>query len=590
MQLSQEQSKAVLTISKNVLCLAGAGSGKTRVLISRVGHLLESCHVSPYEVICCTFTRKAGGEMKERLVTSIGNQAHNVTIGTMHSVALKFIQRFGEFIGLNPGKITVYSSWEEGVLLKDVCQELGYYAGKKFKKNVTKTQISEAFNFFYSKGKRFERGSHDEVPNEIMDAFFLRCRENNALTYGMIMTSFLDLLPKIAHMLNFKHVLVDEVQDLDPLQWRIINFICSVCDASLFAVGDDSQSIYSFRGADPDYIIRNQEKFDIYKLRDNYRSDGYIVESANRLIKHNINRLDLEMNTIKAKFYPLAIFKDMDSVGIVEAVEEMPEIDGNIAILGRNHFLLEKLSTLLTSAGVDHEYLGKKTTFTRSEEFRRVHAFLTLAVNPFDNFSFMLVRDYLEISMDAYREIRLKAVKENKSHFQAWRCIPQPDWVIDFIGAVDDQDFNGVIDFMLGVSFEFDSVPVFEFIDEYLNADHKPKIRDYLDWLALYDVQDEIAEEPKKLQLMTIHASKGLEFSMVIIAGMNEGILPSSRATKSPAGLEDERRLAYVALTRARDFLIPTSRPIDPEAKVKQPPSRFIKELMDSVRAEDIPY
>lgn len=574
MQLSQEQSQAVLTDSKNALILAGAGSGKTRVLINRVQYLIEEKNVSPYECLLCTFTRKAGNEMSERLEKLIKLQSYSVTIGTLHSVALRMIQRFGEFIGLNPGKITVYSTWEEGVLLKDVCKELGYYNGKTFKQ-VKKKEIEEAFNLFYTKKFRNERNF---IPNEIMDAFFLRCKENNALTYGMIMTSFLDLLPKIAHMLNFKHVLVDEVQDLDPLQWRIIKFIQAVCDSSLFAVGDDSQSIYGFRGADPEYLVRNQEKFCIYKLKDNYRSDGYIVESANRLIKNNISRLDLEMNPILGKSQKIVEMIGMNSANLANDIPLLSERVKDTAVLARNHFLLEKLSKLLTIAGIDHEYLGKKTAFTRSEEFRRVHAFLKLAVNPFDNFSFLLVREYLEVSADQYKDIRMEAVKHNKSHFQVWLSSFQPDHLTDYDQAVLDEDFNGVIDFMLGTDYGFDSAPVFEFIEEYIDSHHKPKIGEYLDWLALFDVQDEITEEPKKLQLMTIHASKGLEFSMVIIAGMNEGILPGFRANKDPKELESERRLAYVAQTRAKDFLILTSRPVDPEARMQQPTSRFIRE------------
>lgn len=572
MQLSQEQSEAVYTESKTALCLAGAGSGKTRVLISRIQNLVENCQVSPYEVLCVTFTRKAAGEMMERLVTSVGGKAHNVTMGTLHSVALKMIQRFGEFIGLNPGKITVYSSWEEGVLLKDVCQELGYYNGKTWK-GVKKKEIDAAFHLFYTRKNRNER---EYIPNEIMDAFFLRCRENNALTYGMIMTSFLDLIPRIANMLNFRHVLVDEVQDLDPLQWRIVRLICSICDASLFAVGDDSQSIYSFRGADPDYIIRNQDKFDIYKLKDNYRSDGYIVDAANKLIKHNVNRLDLEMNSIRSHEEEISVADNMNSEKFVEHMKEFPqEYDKNTAILGRNHFLLEKLSRLLSESDIDHEHIGKKTKFTRSEEFRRLHAFLTLAVNPFDNFSFLLIKEYLGIQTNEYKDIRMQAVKENKSHFQVFS---KKHYNAEYIEAVKEENFNGILNWLKGVDFKFDPAPVFDFIQEYLAVTHEPTIEEYLSWLALYDVQDEIKEESKKLQLMTIHASKGLEWSMVIIAGMNEGILPSFRSMKSPAELESERRLAYVAYTRAQDYLVLTSRPVDPEAKIKQFPSRFIKE------------
>ncbi len=579
MNLSQEQSNAVLAESKNALCLAGAGSGKTRVLVSRIQHLIENCQVSPYEILCATFTRKAGSEMTERLEKEIGSKVHNVTIGTLHSVALKMIQRFGELIGLKPGKITVYSSWEEGILLKDVCKELGYHNGKTWK-GVKKKEIDAAFNLFYSRGKRNDR---DYIPNEIMDSFFLRCRENNALTYGMIMTSFLDLIPRIGKMLKYRHVLIDEVQDLDPLQWRIIRLICAICNASLFAVGDDSQSIYSFRGADPGYIIRNQDKFDIFKLKDNYRSDGFIVDAANKLIKNNVNRLDLEMNAIRPREKNVSIIPNINSENLANFITGFQSsCDENIAILGRNHFLLEKLSRLLSEAGVDHEYLGKKTAFTRSEEFRRVHAFLTLAVNPFDNFSFLLCKECFEIDIQEYREIRMKAVKENKSHFQVFseKVDLSTDNLLraDYIEAARNVDFKGVLLWLRTVHLEFEQKPVLDFINEYLDVTHEPTISEYLDWLALFDVQDEMKEEPKKLQLMTIHGSKGLEWPMVIIAGMNEGILPSFRAMKSPDELESERRLAYVAYTRARDHLILTSRPVNIEAKMPCPPSRFIKE------------
>jgi len=577
MELSQEQKAAVFTESKNALCLAGAGSGKTRTLTARIKYLIENCQVSPYEVACMTFTRKAGTELKERLEKLIGSRAHNVTIGTLHSVALNHIQRFGEFIGLNPGKITVYSSWEESVLLKDVAIELGYHTGKTFK-GVKKAEIEKAFYLWYTRKTEDE---NNYIANAIMEAFFLRCRENNALTYGMIMTSFHNLIPRIGGMLKFKHVLVDEVQDLDPLQFRIINLICSICEASLFIVGDDSQSIYSFRGADPDYLIRNQEKFDIYKLCDNYRSDGFIVEAANKLIKNNQNRLDLEMNSIREKSNHIAVGGNFNSQNHLDAIKDSimrSGLDINRCILARNHSLLDKLSRLLAQAGIDHDYIGKKTAFTRSEEFRRIHALLNLAVNPFDNFSFMICLDYLGIDRELYKEIRMKAVRNDKSHFQVWREGEQPDWDIEYISAIDKESFDDVFEWMYGVDFKFDSVPVFEFIEDYISVHHEPKIQEYLDWLALYDVQDEMTSEPKKLQLMTIHASKGLEFDMVIIAGLNEGILPSYRAGNNLAEMESERRLAYVAYTRARDHLILTSRPVDPEARIQQGPSRFIKE------------
>lgn len=582
MELSKEQSKAVYTESKSALCLAGAGSGKTRVLIGRIQNLIENCQVSPFEILACTFTRKAGSEMSERLEKAVENKSYGVTIGTLHSVALKMIQRFGEFIGLNPGKITVYSGWEEDFLLKDVCKELGYYNGKNWK-GVKKKEIDQAFHLLYTRAKRNDR---DYIANEIMDAFFVRCKENNALTYGLIMVKFLELIPMIKHMLNYRHILVDEVQDLNPLQWRIIKRLCIVCKASLFAVGDDSQSIYSFRGADPGYIIRHQDEFDIYKLKDNYRSDANIVKAANKLIKHNQNRLDLEMNPIRPLLNYITNFANMDSTKIMEWIKDigLSDIDheGNTAVLARNHVFVDKLSSLLTEAGIDHEYIGKKTAFTRSENFRRVHAFLNLAVNPFDNFSFLLCKEHFEIDTPTYKAIRLKAVQDNKSHYQIWSECRLEKRFLNFIYESETGGLADVISWVKGVDFEFDALPVFDFIHEYLSTTNDQGIQTYLDWLTLYDVQDEIAEDPKKLQLMTIHASKGLEWSTVIIAGLNQGILPGHKAKGSQSELESERRLAYVAYTRARDFLVLTSRPVNPEARVQCPPSQFIKESLET--------
>lgn len=862
MQLSSEQSKAVFTESKRALCIAGAGSGKTRVLTSRIKNLVENCHVSPYELMAITFTRKASGEMRERLEEAIGNKAYNITMGTIHSMALKMLQRFGEYVGLSPGKITVYSDWEEKILLKDVCLELDYYNGKSWK-GVKKKEVDEAFYLLYTENERDEKAF---AANDILDAFFVRCKENNALTYGSILTTFSELLPKISHLLNFRHILIDEVQDLDtchppstliktycgkkgrggrailkdipisrlkngdkvvtwdrkhgivkpmgkkisigkrhfegnllkiscgdtsvtmtpdhkvyalmngtgedryvvylmwrkeygfrvgqcairyrldtgkkplngvgsrfkeekcekgwilgvfetksesmiqeqilscryrlptsvfqpsthtsietikaifdnikddgmkclsdhgksfkhPLydrsclngkkamskryfettvmnlipelmsiparmneetlqtrpfkitsirkipysgdvysmdveddhnyiadglivkncQWQITNKLCELCDASLFAVGDPDQAIFEFRGGDPEYLIRNQNSFDIYTLQDNYRSDGYIVDSANKMIVNNESRLDSTMFPKKEHKNQVLKMSNMDTQGLLEGLQNMPEGHSEgIAVLARNHYMLKKLSRVLWESDIDHEYVGRKTAFTRSEEFRRVHAFLKLAANPFDNFSFLLIKEHIEIN--GYRDIRLKAVQEDKSHFQVWTESDFSDnqWASEYIEAAKEGNFKETIELMMEIDFSFDSVPVFEFIEEYMAKQFEPKIEGYLSWLAIYDVQDELTGKPKNIQLMTIHASKGLEWPTVVIAGMNEGILPSKHAESNLNELESERRLAYVAYTRAKDQLILTTRPQVGEGDdIKYPVSRFIEE------------
>ena len=581
-ELSREQAAAVFTDSKKALVLAGAGSGKTRVLTARKEHLITSCKVSPSEVLSFTFTRKAAGEMKARLEAAIGSKAFGVTMGTMHGVALNFLQRFGEMVGLRPGMITVYSAWEEQFLLKEVAIELGYHTGKTWK-GVRKKDIDAAFHLFYTAGLRNPEAG---LESEIMDAFFLRCHENNALTYGTILIQFLELLPKIYHMLNLRHVMIDEVQDNDPLQWEIVNKLCALCKASLFAVGDIDQSIYAFRGADPEYLVRHQGEFDIFRLETNYRSDGNVVAAANNLIGHNSNRLEKTMVAFEDAQTPIRYQSEADSQGLFKMIQGLDMRSPGVmrAVLARNHFMLEKLSTLLTQAGVTHDYVGKKTTLTRSEEFRRFHAFLKLIVNPYDNFSFLLIRDYLGLPRAEYKDIRMRSVQEYKSHYQAWCDVYDPEGISHcweaWFKASEPTDIHTVVDWMKDVEFGFDPEPIFDFVYLWMLENVDKTIDDYLNWLSTYDLQDEIPENPANLQLMTIHASKGLEWPTVIVAGLNEGIFPSKHAFRNPAELESERRLAYVAFTRAEDQLVMTSRPVKPDegGNPRYPVSRFIME------------
>jgi len=587
--LSEEQQAAVETESVQALVLAGAGSGKTRVLTERIAHLIENRKVSPYEILSFTFTRKSAGEMRKRLEDRIGADAHKITMGTMHGVALNYLQRFGEMIGLRPGKITVYSSWEETYLLKDVAMELGYHTGRAWK-GVKKKEVDSVFYDYYT--RLFYPANGEKPEHEILRAFLDRCRENNALTYGTILTAFYALLPKIFNFLNIRHIMIDEVQDNDPLQWNTVNQFCKLCNASLFAVGDLDQSIYSFRGADPEYLIRHTHEFDVYRLQTNYRSAPEIVEGANRLIEHNQNRLEKTMEAVKfdgnIPDNPVH-FTNFDSTMIAENLVNMPA-GPNTALLARNHFLLEKVSRLLDESGFNHEYVGKATALTNSEEFRRFHAFLKLIVNPFDNFSFLLIRDIIGISLEEFGRIRVAAAHAGKSHFQVWMDSDTndpatwPKWFNESIAV--SNDVNSVYFNMNDIEiFNFEDENIIEFFYAWIvdGENHLQSLQAYLDWLSTFDIQDEIKDDTEYLQLMTIHASKGLEWPTVIIAGLNEGIFPSKHALRNLDEMEGERRLAYVAFTRAEDQLILTSRPLekDSEMKVKNPVSRFVGEAVE---------
>ena len=847
-QLDFQQQQAVETESWRAMVIAGAGSGKTRVLTERIAHLIENCKVSPSEILAMTFTRKAAGEMQSRLEERIGNSAFGLCLGTMHALALRMINRFGEVIGLKSRKVTIYSEWEEAYLLRDVALEMGLYDGKKWK-GMKAGDVMSVLGGYYQRG--VEPEDSDPV-HDIFRAFIQRCRENNAMTYGGLMVGLRLLIPTMAKYLNIKHILVDEVQDIDHLQWDIILEMEKQFGAALFVVGDVDQcqpagtmvmlsdgdeipieelnpavhqlriydkhdaavygghnkgfnfrvvkspyrgklirvsaegkqtectpehkwwvrwspksinkyvvyimrkgaryrvgwcklfspkgffhlgarsriekadetwilkrfdtnreaslceqiisvkygiptimftptnktplydekgidlvfnsleglpgkastclrdhgrsilhpvweresvhekqgqgkiigvvgynlidelfmiplrsgerdirwataridsreapgeidvysldvekhhtyvangictrnSVYEWRGAAPKYLVDHQDEFWIYRLESNYRSVPSIVEASNRLITHNQDRITKTMVATREDGPARVIIqKECDSEFLASLLKDYTDQAGvdPVAVLGRNHFLLEKLSRLLEERGVVHEYIGRTTALTNSESFRRYHAFLKLAVNEFDNFSFLLIKDIVGIPRDQYSAIRILAAEKGKSHFQVWCGDEKP-----YEGKTLSQITEG-----LDKRFPELSPEASAFISAW-DKDNFGSIEDYLNWLALWDLQDEIKKETTGITLMTGHACKGLQFPVVIIAGANEEIIPSKQSI-AKGDIESERRLFYVMITRAQDQLIVTCRPEHTEKDgrlYESPASRFIEEAL----------
>ena len=498
----------------------------------------------------------------------------------MHSVALNFLQRFSELIGLTPHKITIYGQFEADFLLKKTAKDLGYHDGYKWKgvKKGDVYRILEKFNSNNIIGYEY-----DEFYNEIsiIDAFNTQCKENTARTYDSILYQFHKLLPKIKDYLGFKHIMVDEIQDNSKIQWDITESMTSLCDASLFVLGDINQSIYQFRGAVPEYILNNQASFDILKLQKNYRSDANIVEAANRLIKHNTQTIELEMVAVKDKETDILIVKDFDSKKIAENLGNLNKTNGH-AVLARNHFLLEKLSKLLDESGIKHEYIGKQTKLVHSENFRRFNAFFNLIVNPNDNFSFLLIKNILTLSTQEYGEIRMLAAEQGKSHYAVWAAKEKDTEWEKWFASSEKADMDTIIDWLKFVKFDFNIDKMLDFIYLWRLENYDKDVSDYLNWLNTYDIQDEIKKDSKGLLLSTIHGVKGLEFETVIIAGLNESILPSKQSIKKN-DIEEETRLFYVGMTRARNQLILTSRTLEKDLfDVKNPISRFIGWSLDN--------
>ncbi len=559
--LDDQQTEAVHTDSKRALVLAGAGSGKTRVLIERIAYLIEECKVSPFEVMVFTFTRKAAGEIRERLIERIGSKAYHVTMGTMHALALSMINRFGDVIGLKSESVTVYSQFEEDFLLKDVAQDMGILKGKTWK--VPKKDIDAMFARYYQQG---QTPFVEDPLRDLFLAFNSRCRENNSMTYGGLLIGVQDLIPTLAKYLHVRHVLVDEVQDLDALQWAIVNGICFSFGASLYVVGDIDQSIYSFRGAVPEYLVEHQSEFDIYRLEANYRSMPEIVTAANNLIEHNQDRITKTMTATREEICASRVIvqRDCDSAFIVDLMKigdcVAAEGIGPVAVLAHTHSLLQKVDRLMTEAEIPHNYIGKTTALTNSEPFRRFHAFLKLIVNPYDNFSLLLIKEIIGITREEYSSIRVKAAEEGKSHFDVWVSLTYGSGrdLLGFFLRDPGFDLSNTVDDLNSIFPEISPESV-AFIKAWTDG-HNGSISDYLSWLSTYDVQDEIKEEKEGITLLTCHAAKGLEWPVVIVFGCNQGILPSKQAIAN-GEIEAERRLAYVAWTRAQNQLILAVRP-----------------------------
>ena len=589
--LNAQQRAAVETESEKVLCLAGAGSGKTRVIVERAAFLIETKKVSPYEILAVTFTRKAALELKNRLEARVGSRARHMTVGTIHAVGLRYLRRFGELVGLKPDNITVYGEWEERFLLRETAADLSLYNGKSWK--VPKGTIDEAFAGYYQKGVEPEE---DHPAYGLFKEFIRRCTENNALTHGGILIGFDLLLPLIARYLNIKHLFVDEVQDIDPLQWQIIGWFKTFLGSSLFAVGDIDQSVYQWRGAVPEYLIEHRDEFDIYRLETNYRSCRQIVEAANRLIEHNERRLPRTMEAVRTEEGDILISRMMDSKRLAVRIKNVfgDHALGDLVVLARNHKLLDKIASELDAIDIPAVKIGRNHALMNTEEFRRFHAFLKLLVNPYDNFSFLLIRDLIGISRTEYADIRLRAAQEGESHFQIWiDSREDQDVLADFYIHNGDSTLQSILDEL--EEFFFDS-EIFTIKDEqcrlndsvafiwrWLENNQNGTLSGYLDWLATYDIQDEIEEDDDRVKLMTVHASKGLEWPVVIVAGCNEGILPSKQSLSS-GDVEAERRLMYVAMTRAEDSLILAVRPEQRKTKdgrvYNNPESRFVREAV----------
>ena len=636
-KLNEEQIKPVCDTEGAVLVLAGAGSGKTRVLTSRIAYILREKKAALSQILAITFTNKAAGEMKERLGKMIG-EGESKWICTIHSMCVKILREFAEKANLK-SNFSIYSEAERANVIKKSFQELDY-DDEKLLKNA-KYHIGNAKMLGldpdqYGRKYRSERGMEDIVV--IYERYNKHMRENNALDFDDLLLETLRLLKKDRETLEylsdkFKYIHVDEFQDTNSVQYNIIKLLASK-HRNLFVVGDDDQSIYGWRGAEIENILRFDKDFPdakIYKLERNYRSTKSILDLANCIIRNNAVRRGKELWTEAGEGDKPVYYQAEEEAG--EALYAARTISDSVArggkysdfaVLMRINALTRSYEQEFTKYGIPYKVFGGFKFFER-KEIKDILAYMRLVSNPDDNeamervinvpkrgiggktvqamydYSQSLGFSLYDAALDCEELPLTKGAKEKIADFAALikefillslqlpvnELVRRVISVTDLRSEYDDGSDEG--DGKLANIDEFIAS-----VDDFVRLNPNSSLNDYLNQITLFSDLDEM-DDGNYVTLATIHAVKGLEFSNVFICGLEDGIIPSSRSSEDGRSEEEERRLMYVAITRAKDRLYLTrskSRYLYGRRELTKP-SRFLGELqpvLGNAVVQNTPY
>lgn len=640
--LNDAQRAAVEYIDGPSLVIAGAGSGKTRVLTYKIAYLLRQ-GMKPWSIMALTFTNKAAREMKERIGKLVGNDlAQHLYMGTFHSIFSRILRAEAEHIGFN-NNFTIYDESDSRSLIKAIVKEMGL-DDKKYKPAAVHAKISMAKNnlmsaaAYESDAAIFEQNKRAQMPEvgKIFVAYVQRCKQANAMDFDDLLTLTYQLFREhedIRHKYaaRFDYVLVDEYQDTNHVQMSIVMQLCQekqrVC-----AVGDDSQSIYSFRGANIDNILNYQRQFQgtrLFKLEQNYRSTQTIVEAANSLIKHNRNQIPKDVFSENAKGEKIQYkpaYSDKEEAAIVaKDVKRIRREDGcqysDFAILYRTNAQSRSFEEEFRKQAIPYRIYGGLSFYQR-KEIKDIIAYFRLVANPDDEEAIKRIINYPARGIGATTVLKIAdCAHQNQVSF--WEVIGAPEQyglavnkgtknkletfrllISSFIERAQTTDVYELGDAIIkesGISQDImsgkdaDDLARQENLEEFLSGmsafveERREEgrfdelfLQDYLQDVALLtDADSDGDKDEPRVSLMTVHAAKGLEFPTVFVVGLEENIFPSPLSAASLRELEEERRLLYVAITRAEKHCILTN------AKNRwrygkmefDNPSRFIDEI-----------
>lgn len=626
--LNEQQKAAVLAVEGPVMVFAGAGSGKTRTLTYRVAYMIDACNIKPYNILAITFTKKATNEMKERLIELIGPFAYDVTISTFHSLCARILRKEITHLGY-ARNFNILDEEEQLKVINDVLKENNIdkkkYPGRYMQRVI---KFSKSFNVL----------PEDPYERNVYNMYEEKMQELNLLDFDDLLIKTHELFKNHEQVLEkyrniFKYVLVDEFQDTNLIQYKIIKLL-TLESKNIFVVGDDDQSIYSFRGTNYEnmQLFKNDfSEYKIYYLTENYRSPQSILNGCNRLISHNVNREKKELFSQNPG--------SEDDVVIHQAYNEKQEVDfildsifslkmqgveyKDIAILYRNTVLLRNLELGIIQMGLPYKVFGG-IPYLRRREIKDIMAYFKLMIDIDDEYSFrrvvnvpsrmlgettiskvielknnykISVFEAIDASKSILSERRFNALTEFKNLIIEFRDRLQTDNLIDLYEELLERiEYREYLKKEDDAEDRLDNIEEFKSILYQIETENEDLSR-YERLEEAFDqalLNDDVKQNQKQaldgITLSTIHSVKGLEFDYVFVIGLEENVFPNVRRFAETEEIEEERRIAYVAFTRARKklFLLSVQNRLLYGDRFVNRPSRFLLEFIGSSLEEEI--
>ena len=628
--LNDKQAEAVLHKKGPLLVLAGAGSGKTRVLTTSIANLIDNEGIDPRNILAITFTNKAANEMKDRVASLLNMDVSHLWIGTFHSICARILRMNIEKIGYS-SNFTIYDTNDQRTLIKEIIKDLGY----KDEISVRDAQnlISSLKNKSISPGEFLKIDGYYRNKNECYEIYRLyekRKFEYNSLDFDDLIEKALEIFRKDQQVLEyyqkkFEYVFVDEYQDTNTSQYELIKYFAGYHN-NVIVVGDADQSIYSFRGADISNILNFEKDFKdarLIKLEQNYRSTSNILDTANSLIENNIKRKDKNLWTANGSgdevLYKNNSVESEESKFVVDEIKSLINSGysyGDIAILYRTNAQSRPFEEALMKNLIDYKVIGGLKFYDR-KEIKDLISYLKIIVNPKDDVALK------RIINEPKRGIGNKSVEQlsiiaSENDISMLNLITNPDYdhllsdrlkklahkfynplkeifekalnytITDLINEVlDKSGYLKVLESSYSVEDRARIDNINEFISaasEYEENNSEDTIYDYLENLSLISDLEKTEDKYDSIMLMTMHAAKGLEFPVVFVVGMDEGLFPGKRSIDE-GNVEEERRLFYVAITRAREKLYLTSSQVRRAygKPIYYKTSRFVDEIRTNI-------